>query len=266
MITPVSRTERWLNVLVYGEYGVGKTRLAGSSALVPEMNDVLFLNVEAGDLSLAEFPNILKVDVNRYSTLARAYEFLRMHCQLRDSNAPPEKLLEHQSRYFPPEVLQGKPKVFRTVILDTLTEVAKYVMYQLLSVDVGAKRLDVEPESPEFKEWNQSTEMVRLLIRSLRDLPMHVILVCSQKEEEVRPGLMKAGLNLSKALAKEIPGFLDVVGYMTSGITEQQTIERRLFLESGRNWMAKHRFGQLQQSFLINPEMKDLLALLKRHS
>ena len=271
-IKKIARAERWLNILIYGDYGTGKTTLAGSAVNVESMREVMFINAEAGDLSLLHHPDIFKIDVTRYDLVARAYEFLRHHCNWRDKynyatndeekQDTKDKLLQLNSMYGIEPREDGEPVQLRTVVLDSLTEVAKYCMYKLLGVNVGVQRLDLEPDSPEFKEWNQSTEMIRLLIRSLRDLPMHVIIVCPEKKEEERPGLMVARLNLTKALANEVPGFLDCVGYLAAGLNDQGVLERKLFLTQGRTWMAKQRFGPQAPAFLTNPTMQDLVNLL----
>lgn len=260
-----SRTERWLNILVYGDWGVGKTHLASTAQDINEMQHVLFISAESGDLTLSGRDDIDVIQINKYSQLARIYEYLKVHIQARD-DGDDARLLELERRFKGDDTIKV-PKKYRTVVIDSLTEVSKYCLYQLVGVNIGGTTLDIEPDSPEYSEWNKLTEMIRLLVRSFRDLNIHFVVVCSQKATENERKQQIMGLNLTAALAKEVPGFLDVVGYLAQGNTEDGKTVRRLFLEPGRNFLAKHRFGQtLEKPFLENPTLSDVLSLLPKNT
>lgn len=264
-IVSSKRVHRWLKAMIYGDFGVGKTTLATSSVEVPEMNDCLFCSAEAGDMSISDF-DIDMVSVRNYAQLARLHEFLRLHCKYRDENDIESlRKLEAKYKQVPVEEIE-EPRQYRTVILDTLNEIQKYAMYQLLGIVVGEQPLDVEPESPQFKEWNLATEMIRLLVRSFRDLPMHVIFVCSEQvsEDERKRRIRTPGL--PGKLANEVQGFLDMVGYYVAAQMEGGEIKRRLFLVPGQTYQAKNRFAGWDGKYIDNPTMKDIYALMRKRA
>lgn len=241
--------------MLYGDYGVGKTTLASTADDVDEMRDLILVNAESGDMALQD-KDIDEVTLNMFSQFARVTDYLKAHCQARDFNTPEaiERLCSLESRFKGYEVTN--PKRYRTLIVDSLTEIQKLVMYQLLGVKIG-QRLDAEPESAEYKQWGQSTEMIRLLVRTLRDLPMNVIFILpSEIKEDDAKRQIRAPM-LPGKLSFEVQGFLDMVGYYRLGIKDDKTI-RILHLEAGRTYQAKHRFGPNTPPALENPTMKDI--------
>ena len=81
-IERVSRSTKWLNLLIYGNYGVGKTYLAATAADVPEMQHVLLINAESGEMSIdnAYADQVYMVSVQNFRTTSRVYEWLKQHC------------------------------------------------------------------------------------------------------------------------------------------------------------------------------------------
>jgi hypothetical protein len=266
LITSPRRTERWLKMLAYGDFGVGKTTFGASARLVKVMQDVLLCDIESGDESLADLDDIDRIQINGFKVLSRVYEFLRMHCKYRDeNNVTALRKMEARFKGIPEEEIIT-PKKYRTVIVDSLSEVQKYCMYMLLGIQVGETRLDDIPNTPEFKEWGQSSEMIRLLVRSFRDLPMNVIFICSEQLIEDERKVIHKRPNLPGKLGNEVQGFLDCVGYMV--VFEKPadeegappTMRRRLYVQPGRTFQAKNRFRTSVQ-YINDPTMEGLNAL-----
>lgn len=266
-IQPAKARKRYGNYLFYGDYGVGKSTLAATAAEVPEMRYVLYVNAEAGDESIKDF-DIDLVDVQNFSQFARVHEYLRLHCRRRDeyvekdSEEAKKELIHYES------ILKGldpsdidEPTLYYTAVIDTLTEVQKYCMYQLLGIEVGKYALDLAPENPQWDEWGKSAEMIRLLIRSFRDLPIHTIFVCGRSQEQDHQKRFHYNILLPGKLANEVQGFFDVVGYMVSAPTEGGDTHRRLWLEPGQTFKAKNRFREFEGRYLDNPAMADLVKL-----
>lgn len=96
-LRPIEEVYNWTNILIYGPYGDGKTHLAGSAALVPEMTDVLYISLEGGEKTLRTIAKMCKengvdpstimvMPVQTYKQYAQIYESLKQHVQYRDSN------------------------------------------------------------------------------------------------------------------------------------------------------------------------------------
>lgn len=265
IIRTAKTSYKYLNLLIYGDFGVGKTQLAASSQDVPEMQDVLFIDIESGGRTIEDREDIDVVGIDHFSQFARVYEFLRMHCQARDANDI-EKMRKLESFFKTTDpnnpYVVDTPKRYNTVIVDSLTEVQKYCMYQLLGVRVGEFALDMEPENPQYAEWNKSTEMIRLLVRSFRNLNMNTIFVCSRIEDQDERKRFFYAPALPGKLSNEVQGFFDAVGYYISGAaTEGGQIQRRLYLTPGQTFKAKNRFSKFNGTHLDNPTMSDIFKL-----
>jgi hypothetical protein len=272
--------QRYLKMLIYGDFGVGKTTLVTGAQDIAEMADVLIIDAESGTMVIDNRDDIDVVTISTYQQFARVYDYLRIHCKYRDEGDL-EKLaameiklkgLDPEKAQSPEEetdilgaieAIRAKPKRYRTVIIDSLTEVQKYAMYQLLGVDIsGNIVLDVPPDNPQFKEWGQSAEMIRLLVRCFRNLPMHSLFVCSRTEDQDDRKRMFYVPAMPGKLSNEIQGFMDVVGFYTMSLgTDNQTQIRRLYLTPSQQWKAKHRFKNFTGAYIDNPSMLDLLKL-----
>lgn len=260
-ITSAKERKRYLNMLIYGDYGVGKSTLAATASEVPEMTEILYINAEAGDESIKGY-NIDLVDISTFSQFARVHEYLRLHCNLRDryldgDKDAREKLLKYE------ELLRGgtdtEPRLYRTVTIDTLTEVQKYCMYQLLGIKIGEYALDMAPDSPQWEEWGKSAEMMRLLVRTFRDLPIHTLVVCGRSQQEDERKRFHYAPLLPGKLANEVQGFFDVVGYMVAAPTEGGDMHRRLWLEPGQTFRAKNRFRGFTDRYIDEPTMAEII-------
>jgi hypothetical protein len=246
----------------------------GTASEHEPMGKVLFIDVESGDLTLHRWPEMHVVGIDKYSDINTIYAWLKHHVQHRDiylfSEQPEAKakareiLVQLQQKLFPTYDGKEEPFLYRTVILDSLSELQRYSMYQLTGTIIGMASLAVEPGKAGWDEWGKSTDMIRLLIRSFRDLNIHTIMVCSETmsanaEKKKSP----ITVNLPKKLAEDVPGFFDIVGYLAANVHAQTgTTERRLYLNPGQNFMAKNRFG-FDKQFIESPTMAKVMALVK---
>jgi len=234
------------------------------------MNDVLLIDAESGDLTLEDakgkaafkFGDIDSIQITNYKQLARVQEYLRVHCTLRDEGGAEamKKLADKESE------LKGikikKPKLYRTVIIDSLTEVETYCMYQLLGIG-GDTKLDEEVATPEWTEYKRNHSMVQRMVRSFRDLPMHIIMTCAQQYSQDEQKRFNYTPALTGKLASQIQGFMDMVGYLQMGtVKEDGTMPRRLHVQPTGRFAAKCRFSSFKGSYFDDPTIESILEAI----
>lgn len=262
-IDTTQRRERYLKMLVYGNYGVGKTTLAGTATDVESMRDVLIVNAEAGDLSLHQFEGIDEITVQDFKTLGRINEYLKQHCAARDAGDMAKlKKLEAAVRGVEEEEIET-PRQYRTVIIDSLTELEAYCFNQLLGI-TDTTRLDEETESAEWTEYKKNHTMMQRVVRAFRDLPMHVVFTAAEQFQQDENKRYKYSPDLTGKLSKKIQGFMDMVGYLAVGQEGEKTIRRLYVSPSPKGkYDAKHRYQAFKGEFFTEPTIKKILVETK---
>lgn len=263
------QAEYWMKLLIYAAYGAGKTTFASGALDIDEMNDVLFIDAEGGTLVLPEGVDLVRI--KRYDQMARVKDYLRLHCRYRDEGNL-EKLAKLESQLRGEEVKPEDAKQYRTVIVDSLTEVYQFLQYMITGVDYESQALDLEPEGMEGSVWNKASEMTQLLVRTLRDLPMHVVIVCSEQEVQTEGSKILKRPALPGKLGSKVQGFLNTVGYLEVATVKEDgksVIRRRLWLQQGHpRFQAKMRLRRELHAdaprYLDEPHIGDLLDLTRR--
>ena len=269
-ISSVHDSTRWLKLFVYGNYGTGKTRLAGSSVLVPEMHDVLMIDAEAGDLTIATDDDAMGTDsrnhidrirVSTFKEFARVQEFLKLHCQLRDAGDDAKlKQLEMKLRSDFDE--DAPPRKYKTVIIDSLAEVESFSMYQLLGI-TDRTGLDEETASAEWSEYKKNNTQILRAVRAYRDLPLNVIMTSASAyvQDDKKRFIYQPAL--TGKLSKQVQGFMDIVMFLTMSTGKDGEVVRRGYIQPGPQYDAKSRFSSFKEPYIDNPDVKMLLKAAK---
>ena len=239
-----------LNVLVYGQLGVGKTCLLGSAQDCEETSPMLLIDVEGGTLSLSG----TSIDIFRpqnFDEIQEVYDFLRF-----------------------------ENTEYKSVGIDSLTELQrKLSMGEILGVleeDASYTNL-AGHKPPDRYDWLQSGEQMRRFIRAFRDLAylrekdrrIHVFFSALEKTDENRSIVCPS---LPGALGVEVGASVDVLARLS--IQEVQTEDgrtrkvRHLSMreeidENGIRYLGKIRMPK-SNSFpttLINPSASKLIRL-----
>jgi hypothetical protein len=233
-IQPVQQRSRWLNILIYGDSGTGKTTLSGSADAVPALRPVLVIDIEGGTESLRHsYPDVETVRVTTWKKMQEVYNALH----------------EGEGGY-------------NTVILDSLTEIQKFDMYNIMS-DVVQRRPDLNPDVPSMREWGINLEHIRRMVRGFRDLEMNTIFTALAKESKNdKTGQVTVKPSLSGKMADEVAAFLDIVGYYyvkQIGDGSDAEFKRLLLTQKTDAQVAKDRTGKLPM-ILEAPTMRDIYS------
>ncbi len=232
-ISKVKERDAFFNILLYGEPGVGKTVLAGSSDAVPEMRPALLVDMEGGVGSLRHtYPDIDVVRIKSWDEMQTLYDAL---CDT-----------DHG---------------YRTIIIDSLSETQKFNMNTIMqntdSVKLGKQHVDV----PSPREWGINLNQMRKFVRAFRDLDCNTIFTAHEMllvddmtgKSSVKPAF-------SGKLANEIAGFLDEVFYMYV-IKKGDKNLRCILTGKTEKQVAKDRSGKLP-IVIEDPTMKIIYSLM----
>jgi hypothetical protein len=228
------------NLMIYGKSGVGKTRLAGSAYAVEEMRRVLYIDIEGGVLTLRkEFPGVERVRITTWKEMQAVYD-----------------------------ALYAGGHGFSTVILDSLTEIQKFNMNDIMMKLLDDKGDERDMDVPSIREWGKNLEQIRRFVRAFRDLPMNVIFTALEREDMDRLKRPVKLPSLSGKMAGEVAAFLDIVLYynikevVVDGEEQQVRILQSAATEST---VAKDRSGLLPP-VLLNPDMEQLYDIIVRQT
>lgn len=263
-----TEVDRWFNFMCYGKPGSGKTTLMGSCADIEDMRGVLFIDAEAGDLAVQENARIQnpaylidnRVRVTSFKEVAMVHQFLTSHCKFRDANMI-DKMREQEAWLRGCSVDEiGEPIRFKTIMMDSITEIDIYCTYGLLGITQekmlhgDAGEIDVA----RFDEFRKNNQMMQMLCRAFRDLPMHFLASCHRTfaEDELKKRYYSPAL--TGQLKTQIPGFFDMVGYMDIQ-TVGDKIERKLWVNPVKNFEAKNRRSVFKQNYFEDPTMTSIM-------
>lgn len=271
----------YINMLVFGDPGSGKTVFAGSADAYSDTGRALFIDAESGTTSLYEFyPDIDVVSITSIQDFQDIYEFLRKHLKLADiyegrvshdkidKKDAKRRLIKLQADLYDvdPKTIK-EPRLYNTVIMDTFTEMQKYVMADITGTDASSLNLKEELNMPTLNDWGRNSETVRLIARTFRNLDMHTILTChAQESKDDKTGATEILPDLPGKLARQIMGFVDIVGYLyvpsKKDDDEDDSFKNVLITRPQGKYVAKDRFDKLG-SHVEMPTIEKIIKKIK---
>jgi len=176
----------YLKILIYGEAGVGKTFFCGTADDDARTSPVLIIDVEGGTTTLHSKPAVDVVQVRSMKQLQDVADRLHSH-----------------------------RKYYNTIIVDSLTELQQVDMHEVMLEQFNKKPETTDIYVPSPREWGKSGARVKEIVRYLKDLPCHCIITTLMREErDEQLGYVKRVPDLPGQLRGQVPGFLDIVGFM----------------------------------------------------
>ena len=209
--------QRWTTTALFGPSGGGKTTLA---ATAPKP---MILDSNQGTLSIEGRPSFAfgRVDVHGIKELDRAYD-----------NATGTGKSDWRKKY-------------ETIVFDHFDDIQDLFLNQL--GEAGAERDDRrDPDETQQREWGIMGSRLRRYLRKFKQVPMHKILICGEKEDRETGRMAPA---LVGALKGQLPYLVDHTMYLRIG----KNGKRYLHLDSGEGWYAKTRAWWLPERKLEVP-------------
>jgi hypothetical protein len=168
--------EENVKVLVYGESGTGKSRLASTFPAA------IFADMDHGLSSVTEHIDTVRINENEFRKLETMYQYLKNG--------------EHN---------------YRTVVLDTLNEMQRFAMGATVEEFQAVRRAynDLPSQSDYGKMLHDMIELTRKFI----DLPMRVVLLAQVISRQFDTDTLQPQL-IGKNTSREICRKMDVIGYI----------------------------------------------------
>lgn len=185
-----------INMLVYGDSGIGKTVLAGSD------DSVLFLAPEDnGTLSAIRMGS--KADrypIAKWDDLMQAYDDLY-------------DLVE-----------KGEPIPYKWLCIDSATEMQAMCMRYILK-KVHAENPDRDPDIPAIQDWQRYYIMFEKMVRAFNDLPVNVLYTALARKVEDADGnefMVPEIQGKDYGIAMKTVSYMTCYGYMMRDVAEKE--------------------------------------------
>jgi hypothetical protein len=153
---------------------------------------------------------------------------------------------------------------FKTIVLDSLTEIQKFNMYEIMG-KVIEEHEERDRDVPSMREWGKNLEQIRRLVRGFRDLEMHTIFTAlARNDKNERTGQVTTKPSLSGKMADEVAAFLDIVCYYyvkQIGPDGEAEFKRLLLTQKTDSQIAKDRSGRLPM-VMEYPTMRGIFDLV----
>lgn len=268
---------RYIKAIIYGPPGSGKTYFLGSANQHKMTKDIIIADVDEGTLTL-EGLNVDYQEIREWSDIQGFYEFLVRYTTWRDKYLLATDEVEKKKAAAQIGSLFGvKTKeefedfevpIYFTVAIDTVTELQKKNMKSVMQKALQ-ERPDQNPDVPSVREWGISGNQIRDIIKRYKSLDMHVFFMLHPAidKDEVM-GTVTQLPSLPGKLAPEVPGYVDIVGYMSATVDKETgEFANNLYVQPfGQHTALKDRSGALGKGLSMPtiPKMFDLIENLRK--
>ena len=213
--TTTSDASKFMNVIIYGKSGAGKT------TLIKDLKKPIIISSEKGLLSIADY-DLPVVEITSLSDLEEAYDYA-------SSNI----------------------KKFKTVVLDSLSDIAETVLIDL-------KKQNKDPRAA----YGELGSSMNELIRKFRDLKIDTYFICKSETYETAAGIQAVRPSLpGKKLTNDVSYIFDTVLFLGINEDDEDNTYRYLQSESTSTVTAKDRSNKLSK--LERPNLKAIFKKMR---
>lgn len=183
-----------LNILLYGDTGVGKTRFGATAAQHPDLKDLLVVDVDKGLHTISHLPDIWRVDV---TTPSEVVELSRMAATNHADLAS-----------------------IRTVMIDSLSAFYQRDLEAIRDHETGKTygKVTRTADTQLLGDYKEMTARITRLMRAFRTGKRHMILTAGVRDEglsETNPSnFSKRRPDLTNQLWKEISHMMDMIWFV----------------------------------------------------
>ena len=201
----------YLNIMIYGPPGVGKTWLTSTAQNHPKMRDVYYLNVEGGLATISSRGDIKAINIigiERFKPTAD-----------KPALRPHESTLEDE--FWKLAAREGEYASINTVVIDSGTEI-QTLNLEILAFEGVKKNKMRTPDELWIEDYGKSTAQLKRIFRWFRDLPMNVIITAlpqsiypkgeANKSKQTEP--IEVRPQFTDKLGTSLMGYVDFVWYM----------------------------------------------------
>lgn len=265
----VSTEDDYLKMLVYAQGGIGKTVLSATASQLD--GDTLFISAERGTKSIRLKKWTDRIDLNKIHVVGMDnfidfndyYEFLYDHVEMvkqydryrkQGDNANASKMIEAiwKQQSDEPREKGQMPRIYRTVVIDSLTEVQRRSLDRIVDTRTGqanpgsiTRGVKFENNRTTLQDYGDNTQQMRKLVRAFRDLDMNVIFTALEAEvQDEMTGKVTVRPALTDKLWQDVNGYVDIVARMFTATKDKQ-VERKIAFQPYGNYTAKDRTGAL---------------------
>lgn len=201
----------YAKVVLYGPPGSGKTTMGAT------FPNVLFLSAESGLLSVRD-KDIDVWTINEWEDLEEVFAYLRKG--------------DH---------------IYKSVVIDSLTEVQKKLAEHIVK-KFPAKRRDYEDLMSQ-SDWGYAIDKLRKMCRAFRDLPMNVVFIALDQQEQGEAETITKPALSGKTMAAELLGWVDAAIYCPGPVKDEDGNIQYV----GQTIPAKGRMAKLRVPAGVNP-------------
>lgn len=216
---PPAESISWLNMMIYGEPGVGKTYFVGTAQDHPMTAPLLVIDIDGGITTLRHRPDVDVIQVRSVSQLIGAYRTLY--------DAIPS---------------DGKKYPYGTVAIDTYSELQSLDLREIM-VAFAKINDKIDADVPDQRGYGKSLTHMRQILRYFRDLPCNTIFTCHSKTDRDNNMRLLTYPNLVGQLRIVAPGFLDIVGFYRAVEDGNGGVNRYMQFLKTETTIAKDRTG-----------------------